>query len=283
LYLDLCKIINEEDRLRDWQCRCDMYNIQSRTIKIDGRDVHYYTAGEGEPLVVIHGGAGDARSWWGNIKELSERYQVFAPDLPGYGSSQPLEGKYYIPELSDFIDKFAKFLHLEKFSIIGHSLGGGIALSYALKFPAKIKKLVLVDSLGLGREIALWLRLISLPTVIKIFGSLVGNAIKFAGWMLKQANPFELVLPVSPVFVRIGTSIANFHQQNLVLEKYLSKIKMPTMLVWGGRDPVVPVKQAYRAVKKIPNARLLVFKHSGHNVHREQLKNFSRLIYEFLG
>jgi pimeloyl-ACP methyl ester carboxylesterase len=260
-----------------------MNNIQSRTIKIDGRDVHYYTAGEGEPLVVIHGGAGDARSWWHNIEELSERYRVIAPDLPGYGSSQPLDGKYYIPELSDFIDKFAKFLRLKKFNIIGHSLGGGIALNYALKFPGKIKKLVLVSSLGLGREIAFWLRLISLPALIKFLGSLVGYSLKFIGWLLKYVNPFELVLPVSPVFVRIGTSIANFHQQNLVLEKYLSKIKMPTMLVWGGRDPIVPVKQAYRAVKKIPNARLLVFKHSGHNVHREQLKNFSRLIYEFLG
>jgi pimeloyl-ACP methyl ester carboxylesterase len=260
-----------------------MNNIESRTIKIDGRNVHYYTAGEGEPLVVIHGGAGDARSWWGNIQELSQKYHVYAPDLPGYGSSQPLDGDYYIPELSDFINKFTKFLHLDKFSVIGHSMGGGIALEFVLKFPARVTKLILVSSLGLGREIALWLRIISLPTIVKILGSLVGHAIKFAGWMLERANPFELVLPISPVFVRIGTSIANFHQQNLVLEKYLPRIKVPTMLIWGGRDPVVPVKTAYNAVKKMPNARLLVFKKSGHNVHREQLKNVTRLINEFLG
>jgi pimeloyl-ACP methyl ester carboxylesterase len=258
-------------------------NIQSRTIKIDGRDVHYYTAGEGEPLVVIHGGAGDARSWWNNIQDLSQKYHVYAPDLPGYGSSQPLPGNYYIPELTDFINKFTKFLHLKKFSVIGHSMGGGIALEYVLKFPRKVKKLILVSSLGLGREIALWLRLISLPTVVKILGSLVGKAIQFAGWMLERANPFEIVLPISPVFVRIGTSIANFHQQNLVLEKYLPRIKVPTMLIWGAKDPIVPVKTAYRAVKEFPNARLLVFKKSGHNVHREQLKNVTRLIYEFLG
>jgi pimeloyl-ACP methyl ester carboxylesterase len=260
-----------------------MNSIQSRNIKVDGLDVHYYTAGEGEPLLVIHGGAGDARSWWGNIQDLSQKYRVYAPDLPGYGASQPLNGNYYIPELADFINKFTKFLKLKKFNIIGHSMGGGIALDYVLKFPGKVKKLILVSSLGLGREVALWLRLISLPMVIKILGSLVGRIIQFLGWMLGQSNPFELVLPVSPVFVRIGTSIANFHQQNFVLEKYLSKIKIPTMLIWGGRDPVVPVKTAYRAVKEFPNARLMVFKHSGHNVHREQLKNFSRLIYEFIG
>jgi pimeloyl-ACP methyl ester carboxylesterase len=260
-----------------------MNDIQSRTIKIDGRDVHYYTAGQGEPLVVIHGGAGDARSWWGNIQDLSQKYHVYAPDLPGYGTSQPLDGDYYIPELSDFLNKFTKFLNLKKFSVIGHSLGGGIALNYVLKFPAKVKKLILVSSLGLGREVALWLRLISLPTIVKLLGSLVGLTIKFIGWMLKQANPFELVLPISPVVVRIGTSIANFHQQNLVLEKYLPKIKVPTMLIWGARDSVVPVKTAYRAVKEFPNARLMVFKKSGHNVHREQLKNVTRLIYKFIG
>jgi pimeloyl-ACP methyl ester carboxylesterase len=283
LYLDHFRIINETDILRAWRSGCDMNTIQSKTIKIDGRNVHYYTAGEGEPLVVIHGGAGDARSWMGNIQDLSQRYHVYAPDLPGYGMSQPLDGNYYIPELSNFINKFVKFLHLKKFYVIGHSMGGGIALNFALKFPAKIKKLILVSSLGLGREIALWLRFLSIPTIVKALGWLVGNTLRFIGWMLKQANPFELVLPVSPVFVRIGSSIANSHQQNFVLEKYLSKLKTPTMLIWGGRDPVVPVKTAYDAVKKMPNARLLVFKHSGHNVHREQLKNFTRLVDEFLG
>jgi len=283
VYLDLCIIINEEDRFEAWTSGNDMNAIQSKVIKIDGRDVHYYTAGEGEPLVVIHGGAGDARSWWHNIQELAEKYKVFAPDLPGYGTSQPLDGNYYIPEFSDFINKFTKFLHLKRFSVIGHSLGGGIALNFVLKFPGKVKKLILVSSLGLGREIALWLRLISLPTVVKILGSLVGKIIQFAGWMLGQSNPFELVLPISPVVVRIGTSIANFHQQSLVLEKFLPKIKVPTLLIWGGRDPVVPVKTAYRAVKEFPNARLLVFKKSGHNVHREQLKNITHLINEFLG
>ncbi len=147
----------------------------------------------------------------------------------------------------------------------------------------RVKKLILVSSIGLGREIALWLRILSIPTIVKILGTLVGKSIEFIGWMLERANPFELVLPISPVFVRIGTSIANFHQQSMIFEKYLPKIKIPTMLIWGARDPVVPVKTAYRAVKEFPNARLLVFKKSGHNVHREQLKNVTRLINEFLG
>ena len=169
-----------------------MNTIQSKTIKVDGRDVLYYTAGQGEPLVVIHGGGGDARTWKYNIAELAEKYTVYAPDLPGYGGSQPLDGDYYIPELSDFVDKFARSLGLERFYIIGHSLGGGIALNYTLKFPQKIKKLVLVSSLCLGREIAFWVRLFSLPALIRSLGTLMIAVLKGVKWVLKQLNPAEL-------------------------------------------------------------------------------------------
>jgi len=260
-----------------------MNKVQSKTIKIDGRDVLYYTAGQGEPLVVIHGGGGDARTWWLNIAELAEKYMVYAPDLPGFGGSQPLDGDYYIPELVDFVDRFAKSLGLEKFYLIGHSLGGGIALNYTLNFPQKIKKLVLVSSLCLGREIAFWVRLFSLPALIRSIGGLTLGVLKGVKWMLKQLNPAEFVMPLSPASMTVGGSITNFRQQTLVLEKRLSEVKMPTLLVWGAKDPIVPVMQAYRAAKAIPDCRVEVFKKRGHNVHRDEVKKFSSIITGFLG
>ena len=260
-----------------------MNKVQSKTIKIDGRDVLYYTAGQGEPLVVIHGGGGDARTWWLNIAELAEKYTVYAPDLPGFGGSQPLDGDYYIPELVDFVDRFAKSLDLEKFYLIGHSLGGGIALNYTLNFPQKIKKLVLVSSLCLGREIAFWVRLFSLPALIRSIGGLTLGVLKGVKWMLKQLNPAEFVMPLSPASMTVGGSITNFRQQTLVLEKRLSEVKMPTLLVWGAKDPIVPVMQAYRAAKAIPDCRVEVFKKRGHNVHRDEVKKFSSIITGFLG
>ena len=260
-----------------------MNKVQSKTIKIDGRDVLYYTAGQGEPLVVIHGGGGDARTWWLNIAELAEKYTVYAPDLPGFGGSQPLDGDYYIPELVDFVDRFAKSLGLEKFYLIGHSLGGGIALNYTLNFPQKIKKLVLVSSLCLGREIAFWVRLFSLPAFIRYIGGLTIGVLKGVKWMLKQLNPAEFVMPLSPASMTVGGSITNFRQQTLVLEKRLSEVKMPTLLVWGAKDPIVPVMQAYRAAKAIPDCRVEVFKKRGHNVHRDEVKKFSSIITGFLG
>jgi pimeloyl-ACP methyl ester carboxylesterase len=260
-----------------------MNNIKSMTTQIDGLDVLYYTAGHGEPLVVIHGGGGDARTWWRNIAVLAEKYTVYAPDLPGFGGSQPLSGNYYIPELSEFIAKFAANLGLEKFNLVGHSLGGGIALNFALKWPDKITKLVLVSSLCLGREIAFWVRLFSLPAIISSFGAIFMTVLKGVKWIVKQLNPAGLVMPLSPAAMTVGGSITTFRQQTLVLEQYLPEVKMPTLLIWGSRDPIVPVMQAYRAAKVIPDCRVEVFQNRGHNVHRDELKKFSNLLTGFFG
>jgi pimeloyl-ACP methyl ester carboxylesterase len=260
-----------------------MNKIQTKTIKVDGRDVLYYTAGHGEPLVVIHGGGGDARTWWDNIAELAEKYTVYAPDLPGYGGSQALDGDYFIPELAEFLDKFARSLGLEKFHLVGHSLGGGIALDYALKSPQKIKKLVLVSSLCLGREIAFWVRLFSIPALIGSIGALIMAVLKSVKWVVMQLNPAEFIMPLSPASMSVGSSITTFRSQTLVLENRLSEVAVPTLLVWGAKDQIVPVRQAYRASKVIPDCRVEVFKNRGHNVHRDELKQFSSVITGFLG
>jgi pimeloyl-ACP methyl ester carboxylesterase len=260
-----------------------MNNIKSMTTQVDGLDVLYYTAGQGEPVVVIHGGGGDARTWWRNIDVLAEKYTVYAPDLPGYGGSEPLDGHYYIPELSDFIAKFAAKLGLEKFNLVGHSLGGGIALNFALRWPDKIKKLVLVSSLCLGREIAFWVRLFSLPYIIKSMGAVAMTFLTGIKWIVQHLNPAALVMPLSPAAMTIGGSITTFREQTLILEQYLPQVKMPTLLVWGSRDPIVPVSQAYRAARVIPDCRVEVFRNRGHNVHRDELKKFSSILTGFFG
>jgi pimeloyl-ACP methyl ester carboxylesterase len=259
-----------------------MNNIQSQKIKVNGRDVHYYTAGQGDPLVVIHGGGGDARTWLKNLAALSEKYTVYVPDLPGFGESQPLEGDYYIPELTEFVESFARSLGLEKFHLIGHSVGGGIALNYALKSPHKIKKLVLVSSLCLGREIALWVRILSLPA--RYIGSAVLALLKCIGWLVTTLlAPFKLFLPLPSTTLNMGSSITTFREQTMVLANRLSEIMMPTLLVWGAKDPIVPVRHAYTAAQVIPDCQLKVFENRGHNVHRDELQKFSQLLTGFLG
>lgn len=260
-----------------------MNNIQSKSTKVNGLDVRYYVAGQGEPLLVIHGGAGDARSWRKNIDELALKYTVFAPDLPGFGGSQPLLGNYFIPELTQFVDTFTTGLGLERFHLVGHSLGGGIALDYTLKWPNRVKKLVLISSLCLGREIAFWVRLFSVPALVSSIGAITTTLFKGIKWIVKQLNPAEFILPLSPATVTVGGQITTFRQQTLVLESRLADVSVPTLLVWGSRDPIVPVHQAYAAAKVIPQCEVKVFKNRGHNVHREELKMFSSLLTTFLG
>ena len=261
-----------------------MNNIDSKKIKVDGLDIHYYMAGQGDPLVVLHGGGGDARTWLSNIVALSERYTVYAPDLPGYGGSQPLDGNYYIPELVEFVDSFSDNLGLDNFHLMGHSLGGGVALNYALESPHKIKKLVLISSLCLGSEIALWVRLLSIPAILRSISSLVLAVLRAIKWLVKKLlAPVEFVMPFSPASVSLGGSITTLKEQTLVLANRLSEIVMPTLLVWGAKDPIVPVQHAYAAAQVIPDCQLKVFAGSGHNVHRDELQQFSHVLTGFLG
>jgi pimeloyl-ACP methyl ester carboxylesterase len=261
-----------------------MDNILSNKINVDGLDIHYFMAGRGDPLVVLHGGGGDARTWLNNIAALSDRYTVYAPDLPGYGGSQPLDGHYYIPELTEFVDSFSDNLGLDRFHLVGHSLGGGVALNYALESPHRIRKLVLVSSLCLGREIALWVRLLSIPAFIRSIGSLVLAVLRFIKWLVKKLLvPVEFVMPFSPASVNLGGSVTTFKEQTLVLANRLSEIVMPTLLVWGAKDPIVPVRHAYAAAQVIPDCRLEVFEGRGHNVHRDEIQKFSHVLTGFLG
>jgi pimeloyl-ACP methyl ester carboxylesterase len=257
--------------------------IERKSIKVNGLDVRYYSAGQGEPVVVIHGGAGDATTWWKNIAELSQNYSVFAPDLPGFGGSQPLSGNYYIHELSEFIGKFAAKIGLESFNLVGHSLGGGIALDYTLKSPNRVKKLVLISSLCLGREIGFWLRLISIPGLIHSLGTMIMGILKGVKWVVKHLNPVEFVIPFTPAILHVGENLTAFNRQSLVLENRLSEVNVPTLLVWGARDPIVPVRQAYAAARVIPDCQVKIFKNRGHNVHRDELKQFSSILAGFLG
>jgi pimeloyl-ACP methyl ester carboxylesterase len=259
-------------------------NVKNKMMKLDGLDVNYYTAGSGEPLVIIHGGGGDARTWSRNIEILSRKYTVYAPDLPGYGASQPLVGRYFIPELTGFVNNFSHNLGLNSFHIMGHSLGGGIALNYALEFPHRIEKLVLVSSLCLGREIAFWVRLLSIPALLRFAGAMTMAVLKSIKWALDTlVQGVEFIMPLSPASVTVGGSITTIREQTVVLSNRLSEILMPTLLVWGARDPIVPVRHAYAAARVIPDCRIKVFENRGHNVHRDELKQFSSVLSDFLG
>ena len=220
--------------------------------------------------------------WIDNIEMLSGKYKLYVPDLPGFGESQLLDQEHSIPVFTQFVEDFTETLMLKNFFLMGHSIGGGVALNYALKFPAKVKKLVLVSSLCLGREIAFWVRLMSIQA--QVLGSAILAILKSTKWVIDTLTlPVKFIMPFSRANVNLGTNIATLKEQTLVLFDRLDALKTPTLVVWGARDNIVPVKQAFTAVQEIPDCRLKVFENSGHSVHKDEIKEFSILLSGFLG
>lgn len=259
-------------------------NIHSKKIKVGGLDIHYFTGGKGDPLVVIHGGGDGARAWLGNMAELAENYTIYVPDLPGFGHSQTMEGDYYIPEFVQFVDAFSQSLGLKSFHLMGHSLGGGIALSYALKFPHKITKLVLVSSMCLGREIALWVRFLSTRVLRRPIGKVAIAILKGVKWVADLLLvPFEFVHPFNRASIHLGGRVTTIREQTTVLVHRLSEIMVPTLIIWGAKDPILPARQAYAAAQLIPDCQVKVFEDCGHSVYRQKIPEFSRLLTGFLG
>jgi pimeloyl-ACP methyl ester carboxylesterase len=255
--------------------------IQSNSIKINGSNVHYYITGEGEPLVIIHGCGGSAKAWLKNATILSGRYTVYVPDLPGFGESQSLDGEYSIPVLANFVDVFTKEVGLDSYYLAGHSVGGGVALHCALKSPHKVKKLVLISSLCLGKEISFWVRFAS------ILARRIGNGVMAVPlgikWLDKMLSaPVKHVKPSFLTSVNLCGRITTYEEQRLVLVNQLSELMIPTLVVWGAKDATVPVKHAYTAAQVIPGCQLKVFEGSGHSVYRDDVARFSQVLTGFL-
>ena len=259
-------------------------NIQYKQMKVGKLDIHYFTGGHGEPLLVIHGGGDGARSWLETIAHLTEHYRIYVPDLPGFGRSQSVGNGHDIPEFVEFVEELSTSLGLKRFHLMGHSIGGGIALRYALRFPHKIKKLVLVSSIYLGKEIAPWVRILSSPIFYKGFGIPAHIILEAVKWLVNLFySPLEFMNPLPRAKVEMAKCILTLKEQATALMNRFSELMIPTLLVWGAKDGIVPVSHAYIAAELIPNCQLKVFEDCGHNVYKQKGSEFSRLLTGFLG
>ncbi len=270
-----------------------MNKIHNKYIKVGGIDIRYLTGGHGSPLLILHGGTDGAKPWTKTISELAKKYTVYIPDLPGWGQSQPLnrKGDYFIPELVEFVDRFCQNVGLNSFYLMGHSMGGAMALTYTLKFPRKVNKLILVSSLCLGKEIARWVNILGTAKISRAVGVAIHGVLKgvklFVDYALAPALSPVLTLrfanPLSVVSMSIGSKVTNGKEQITVLSDHLSEVKVPTLVIWGAKDIVIPASHAYEAAKLIPNCQVKVFKDAGHSVYKQKIPEFTHLISGFLG
>jgi pimeloyl-ACP methyl ester carboxylesterase len=232
-------------------------NIESFELNVRGHHIHYLKAGQGRPVVLVHGGASDSRDWLKLMREGSGNFTFYAPDLPGFGKSARNEQGYFVTDFAEFLTGFIDVLKLDRPALVGHSLGARACLDAAGQPGSYISKLILIDASGLGRISPFGRVLFGFFSVLrKIRGK-------------HQPNPRFLV--------KEGVD------WDYVGDEALRSIKIPTLLIWKNPDPYMPLANARRAVRLIPGAELAVVKGYGHAPHQQKdNREFTRLALEFL-
>jgi pimeloyl-ACP methyl ester carboxylesterase len=263
--------------------------------------VNFTIAGQGPPVVLIHGIAGRAAQWDQTMQLLADRHTVVAPDLLGHGDSAKPRGDYSLGAHASGIRDLLIGLGIERASVVGHSLGGGIAMQFAYQYPERCERLVLVSSGGLGDEVHALLRAATLP------GS------EFVLPLLAHPRLLEIVSLIPRTLGRLGLrtrvdltemargyqSLANaearsafIHTVRAVIDPTGQRInasdrlylasKMPTLIVWGRHDKIIPVDHAEPAHEAMPGSRLELFEKAGHFPHLDDPVRFARTLEAFL-
>ncbi|MDQ3721065.1 MAG: alpha/beta fold hydrolase [Actinomycetota bacterium] len=275
--------------------------MKRETVQLHGQPVSYFRAGEGPPIVLIHGITSSARTWREVMPGLAERHTVIALDLPGHGRSGKPRGDYSLGNYASGIRDLLAVLDIGRVTVVGHSLGGGVAMQFGYQFPNRIARLVLVDSGGLGNEVAFYLRAATLPGaeyVIPVLFSApvrrtaraVGRALGWLG-VRSSANTRGLAEGMESLgdrdtrraFVHTARSVIDPSGQRVDARDrlYLSK-GVPTLLVWGDQDRVIPIEHGQQAHEMMPHSRFEVVPGAGHFSHNDDPERFVALLGEFI-
>ena len=267
-----------------------------------GARLHYLTCGEGEPLVLLHGRGGAAAEFTPILAPLAAQRRVIALDLPGWGlSGKPaFTGRTARDALRVWMDgalALLDHLGLERVDLLGHSMGGFTALGLALEHPERVRRLLLADSGGLGREIAFDVRLFFWLGPERLYPRLGRD---FMARIMAQDTPrtpkrpiardeaFEFAWQVGtqreviPSGARAFNAWVNLFGVQLDLLDRLRTLEPPTLLLWGERDRVTPYAHALHARKFMRQARLVVFTRCGHSPFAERPADFARVVNVWL-
>jgi pimeloyl-ACP methyl ester carboxylesterase len=275
--------------------------MELRHASIHGNRVGYRTAGAGPVVVLIHGMAGSSQTWAPIIPRLARRATVLAPDLLGHGDSAKPRGDYSLGALASAVRDLLVALGHERATVVGQSLGGGVAMQFAYQFPQRCERLVLVSSGGLGREVSAVLRALSFPGAEYVLTVGCAPALRNAGnsvfgWFGRLGfRPSSSVAEIWRSYTSLGdpeSRAAFFHTLRAVVDisgqrvsardrLYLAS-EIPTLIVWGDRDPFIPVAHAHAAQEAMPGSRLEIFPGAGHYPHCDDPERFSEVLESFM-
>jgi pimeloyl-ACP methyl ester carboxylesterase len=271
-----------------------------KRVSLHGHDLVYRQAGHGPALLLIHGMAGSSRAWKAVMPQLAQSYQVIAPDLPGHGQSASPTGDYSLGNLSATLRDLLAVIGVERATIVGQSLGGGVAMQLAYQHPEVAERLVLVGSGGLGREVSWMIRALSLPGAEYVAPALFPGFVRDAGNRVSDfaqrigvraprvAEMWDayasLTTPEHRVaFLRTVRAVIEPGGQAVsASDRLYLAAAMPTLIVWGDADSIIPVSHAHSAHEAMPGSRLEIFPGVGHFPHAEEPERFVQVLLDFL-
>ena len=276
--------------------------MDTRELTLHGHRVSYRTAGDGpEVVVLIHGITGSADTWEEVIPALAEEFTVVAPDLLGHGHSAKPRGDYSLGAYASGVRDVVAALGYDHATVVGHSLGGGVAMQLAYQFPERCDRLVLVSSGGLGREVHPLLRAAALPGAEFVLPIVCATKLRDAGNAVWGALG-QLGLSAGPdleemwrgyasladrdaqqAFVHtLRTIVDGGGQRVSATDRLYLAAEVPTLLVWGEADRIIPVEHGIEAQEAIPGSRLEVFEGAGHFPHRTDPDRFVDALVDFV-
>jgi pimeloyl-ACP methyl ester carboxylesterase len=273
----------------------------AREIELHGHRVTYRTAGSGPVVLLVHGIAGSSEQWGDVAPILAEGYTVLAPDLLGHGQSAKPIGDYSLGAYAVSMRDLLIALGHRRATVVGHSLGGGIAMQFAYEYPVFCERLVVVSSGGLGREVHPLLRAATLPGAELVLPLIASQRVLGLGGALGAflARAGLRAGPDIAEMARGYASLANAEARSAFLNTvravidhngqrvsaadrlYLSSM-LPSMIVWGRRDPLIPADHAEAAHALMPGSRLEIFEEAGHFPQLDDPVRFAGLLREFL-
>lgn len=274
--------------------------IEQAEVYLHGHRVNFNIAGQGPPVVLIHGVAGRAAQWEQTAQLLAENHTVIAPDLLGHGDSAKPRGDYSLGAHASGIRDLLVGLNIERASVVGHSLGGGIAMQFAYQFPERCQRLVLVSSGGLGDQVHPLLRAATLPgseivlpllahprvvEVVSVVPRTLGQlGLKTRTDLTEMARGYQSLsnADARSAFIHTLRAVIDPTGQriNATDRLYLAE-KMPSLIIWGRRDRIIPVEHAQPAHEAMPGSHLELFDEAGHFPHLDDPVRFARTLERF--
>ncbi|MBU3750518.1 MAG: alpha/beta hydrolase [Mycobacterium sp.] len=275
--------------------------LQFRTIH--GYRRAFRIAGSGPAVLLIHGVGDNSTAWQPIHRRLARRFTVLAPDLLGHGQSDKPRADYSVAAYANGMRDLLSVLGFETVTVVGHSLGGGVAMQFAYQFPHLVDRLILVSAGGVTRDVNIALRLASLPVggealallrlplvlpTVQTLGRLLGTVIGSTGIGRDIPNALRILaeLPdptASAAFTRTLRAVVDWRGQVVtMLDRCYLTESIPVQLIWGDKDAVIPVGHGHLAHTAMPGSRLDIFPNSGHFPHHDDPDRFVELVEDFI-